>query len=250
MRSHRIRRTYLTETIRERGLQGMERQVSQSGRTYEQLREEIVSWGLPPGTHLNEIRLAERLGVSRTPLREAVQRLARENLVRITPGRGAFVSEIALGDVIHLFQMREAIETYAVRLCARSQNRPHFAELDTEFRNQLAQLTHDSQSEHDDDYYALIARMDQTIDDTLRNPYLLESLMSVRGQLRRLRQLARRTPQRMIETLNEHAAICRAIAEGKEEVAAQELSLHVNNSLRNTLSVLADSVGNPAPARA
>lgn len=250
MRSHRIRQTDLTEAIREWVLQDMEQSVSQSGRTYEQLREEIVSWALPPGNHLNEIRLAERLGVSRTPLREAVQRLARENLVRITPGRGAFVSEIALGDVIHLFQMREAIEAYAVRLCARSQNRPHFAELETEFRNQLAQLTHDSQSEHDENYYALIARMDQTIDDTLRNPYLLESLMSVRGQLRRLRQLAPRTPLRMIKSLNEHAVICRAIAEGNEQVAAQELSLHVNNSLRNTLSVLADSVGNPVPATA
>lgn len=220
--------------------------MSQSVRAYEQLREEIVSWILPPGTHLNETRLAERLGVSRTPLREAIQRLARENLVRISQGRGAFVSEIALGDVIHLYQMREAVESYAARLCARSNRRELFAELQVDFQQQLAHLNTGNSTENDNSYYALIARMDNTIDDTLRNPYIMESLMSLRGQLRRLRQLARRTPLRMMETVNEHAAICRAIADGQEDDAARQVSIHVNNSLHNTLSVLADSVGPPA----
>ena len=80
--------------------------MSQSQRAYEQLRDEIVRWELQPGADLNEVRLAERLSVSRTPLREAVQRLARDGLVTITPGRGALVAQLALQDVVHLFQMR------------------------------------------------------------------------------------------------------------------------------------------------
>ena len=101
----------------------MSERVNQSQCAYEQLRDEIVQWELPPGTHLNEVPLAERLSVSRTPLREAVQRLARDGLVTIIPGRGALVAQLALQDVVHLFQMREALEPYAARLCARNPDR-------------------------------------------------------------------------------------------------------------------------------
>lgn len=198
--------------------------MSQSLKAYEQLREEIVAWDLSPGTHLSEVQLAERLGVSRTPLREAIQRLARENLVRITPGRGAFVSEVALSDVTHLFQMREALETYAVRLCARSDDRSRFATLCEELET--------------GDVYEVIARMDALIDETAGNPYLTEALGSLRGQLRRLRQLAKRSPERLAEATREHVVICRAIADGDEDAAASAVVFHLAKSRYNVFSVL------------
>ena len=142
----------------------MSERVNQSQRAYEQLRDEIVQWELPPGTHLNEVPLAERLSVSRTPLREAVQRLARDGLVTTIPGRGALVAQLALQDVVHLFQMREALEPYAARLCARNSDRREFGELRAAFDDQRGVFEKGSPPDGDyAEYYALIKRMDTAV---------------------------------------------------------------------------------------
>ena len=221
--------------------------TTQSDRAYDLLRVEIVQWQLPPGTHLSEVKLAERLGVSRTPLREAIQRLARDGLVRINPGRGAIVSEIALQDVVHLFQMREALESYASRLCARRPDRGVFCELRVEFEAQREEFTAAARPEGDgyDDYFSLISRLDDATDRGANNPYLLDALAGLRGHLQRLRQIARRRPTRMLETASEHLAICAAICDGDEAQAAQATAVHINNSLRNILAVIAEDVSGP-----
>ncbi|PWV49243.1 GntR family transcriptional regulator [Nocardiopsis sp. L17-MgMaSL7] len=211
--------------------------MGQGELVYERLREEIVEWELAPGTHLNETRLAERLGVSRTPLREALHRLTRDGLVRISPGRGAFVTEIALRDVVHQFQMREALETHAVRLCARAERRTVFSDLEREFLGWRARFE-DGTGGDDADYYALTERLDTAVSEGAANPYLAESLTFVRQHLRRLRRIARRTPDRMALSAREHALICAAVGEGAEDEAARAASAHVNNSLRHILGVM------------
>ncbi len=217
--------------------------MSQSQRAYEQLRDEIVRWEFQPGAHLNEVRLAERLSVSRTPLREAVQRLARDGLVTITPGRGALVAQLALQDVVHLFQMREALEPYAARLCARNSDRREFAKLRAAFEDRRDVFEKGSPPHGDyAEYYALIKRMDTAIDEGSANPYLRESLERLRTHLQRLRQIAKRRPPRMAQTVAEHLAICAAIQDGDETAAVQATALHINNSLRNILAVMTDDV--------
>ncbi|MEU0968485.1 GntR family transcriptional regulator [Streptomyces sp. NPDC005917] len=218
--------------------------VTQSDLAYEELRSEIVHWHLPPGTHLNEVQLAERLGVSRTPLRQAIQRLANEGLVRTFPGRGSQVTEIALQDVVHLFQMREALEPYAARLCARRPDRVRFGGLVADFDEQRAQLDAGGPADGDySRYYALIGELDTAIDDGANNPYLQASLSGLRGHLQRLRQIARRRPSRMLQTVSEHLAICAAIHDGSESEAAQATAAHINNSLRNILAAMVEDVG-------
>lgn len=238
-------------------------------RAYERLREEIVEWRLPPGTHLSEIRLADRLGVSRTPLREALHRLAADNLVKVVPGRGAFVTEISLADVRHLFQLREALETYAVRLCARSPRRAGFDELAREFATHHEALARDSHSGRRDDdrghghgrgrdcdreyaydhdaYYALTERLDAHTDRTAANPHLSAAALPLRAQLRRLRRIARGTPERLARSAEEHLLICTAIAEGDESRAAELTASHIDGSLRNILAALAEGVGRTVP---
>lgn len=221
--------------------------VSQSEQAYERLRDEIVRWELQPGTHLNEVRLAERLSVSRTPLREAIHRLARDGLVTTTPGRGAVVAQLAFQDVVHLFQMREALEPYAARLCARGADRHVFGELRVEFESQRVRLEEGLPPGGDyAEYYALIKRLDTAIDEGANNPYLTDSLSGLRTHLQRLRQIAKRRPPRMLQTVSEHLAICAAIHDGDETVAAQATAVHINNSLRNILAVMTEDVIGPA----
>ncbi|MEU0968483.1 GntR family transcriptional regulator [Streptomyces sp. NPDC005917] len=222
--------------------------MAQSTRAYTELRSLIVRWDLPPGSPLNEVQLAERLGVSRTPLRQAIQCLAHEGLVRLTPGRGAQVSEITLQDVVSLFQMREALETHAARLCARRPDRPRFAELQAAFEAQRTRFEAGEPENGDyGSYYALIAQLDEAIDAGAMNPYLLSSLAGLRGHLERLRQIARWRHARMLQSAAEHQAICAAIQEGNESLAAQAAAVHINNSLRNILAVLAEDVGAVKP---
>ena len=73
------------------------------------LREDIIEWRLPPGTVLGEVEQAERLGVSRTPLREALGRLTAEGLTRTAGGRGVVVTDISLEHIDELFELRETL---------------------------------------------------------------------------------------------------------------------------------------------
>ncbi|MBC7291167.1 MAG: GntR family transcriptional regulator, partial [Actinotalea sp.] len=127
-----------------------------SERVYQALREEIVAWHLPPGTELAEVEQAARWGVSRTPLREALGRLAAEGLAVVGRGRTLVVSQLDADDVVHLFELREALETQAARLAAQRARPEVFAAL-------AGRLAHAGELLDDDDddpdrtrYYALV----------------------------------------------------------------------------------------------
>jgi DNA-binding GntR family transcriptional regulator len=82
----------------------------------DRLREDILAGQLEPGTELSEVALAREFGISRGPLREALGRLASEGLVKVTPRRGAVVTQLSRQEFIDAYQVREALETLAVRL--------------------------------------------------------------------------------------------------------------------------------------
>jgi DNA-binding GntR family transcriptional regulator len=111
---------------------------SQGERAYLLIRDQIVTLRLAPGSVIEEAKLKEELGLGRTPIREALQRLAHENLVTFVPHRGTFVSDINLTDLHRLTEVRTEIEGYAARLAAdratagdREQMQALMAELST-----------------------------------------------------------------------------------------------------------------------
>jgi DNA-binding GntR family transcriptional regulator len=211
-----------------------------SERVYRALRTDIVEWRLQPGDVLTEVDVAARLGVSRTPVREALQWLTREGLVRHTPGRGAVVADVSLDDVLELFQMREALESYAAGLAARSPSASDFEGLRTEFEGAGPRLqSSGSASEDVAWYFDLIDRLDDAVDSATRNARLVRAITETRGHIRRLRRLARLNPSRLQATAAEHQAICEAIAARDEARAVQTTRVHIHNSLHNVLRELA-----------
>jgi DNA-binding GntR family transcriptional regulator len=219
--------------------------MKQGDVVYEHLREDIVEMRLAPGSVLNEVELTERLSVSRTPLREAIQRLAREGLVHTTHGRGTTVAEISLDDVVKLVQMREALEPYAARLCARRSNRSVFEGLRVELEQCRNDLYAGAAEDKYAGYYEHNTRFDDALAEGADNHYLAAALLELRGHLYRLRRLARRRPDRMVATTDEHLAICNAICEGDEVLAVQAASVHIHNSFRNILAALMENVVGP-----
>ena len=89
-----------------------------SAQAYAELRTMIVRLDLAPGDVLREDELRTRLGIGRTPIREALQRLAREHFVTVIPRRGMFVAGIDVGELSMLFETRTVLEPYAARLAA------------------------------------------------------------------------------------------------------------------------------------
>jgi DNA-binding GntR family transcriptional regulator len=204
-----------------------------SDRAYRTLLDEIQSGRLAAGAVLGEVEQAARLGVSRTPLREALGRLAADGLVVQQSPRVTVVSDVDAGDIRELFELRRALEETAARLAAQRGDAAAFALLEHEF----AAATLDG-ADATDAYYGLIARFDTTLDEAVANDYLTSALRTVRTHLVRVRGLARDNPGRLAASVAEHRLIASAIAARDADLAAHATHVHLHNALASILESL------------
>ena len=141
-------------------------------RAYHELRDRIVTLGLPPGRALREEELMRELAIGRTPLREAVKRLALERLVAVQPRRGTFVTDVDSADIVHITEVRTELEGFAAALAADRMQGPWAQEA-------RALLDETKSLSADGDHDALM-RFDQRIHrftwQAAGNPYLCETL--------------------------------------------------------------------------
>lgn len=212
-----------------------------SDRAYAELLRQIQVGALAPGTVLGEVEQASRLGVSRTPLREALRRLAADGLVVQQSPRMTVVSDIDIDDIRSLFEVRRALEETAARLAARRGDAAVFADLAADFAHAVP-----SGKAGREDYYALIARFDAAVDAAAANDYLTAALRTVRTHLGRVRRLARDNPERLAASVAEHRVIADAIAAGDPELAAHATHLHLHHALTSVLAALS---AEPAPVK-
>jgi DNA-binding GntR family transcriptional regulator len=141
-------------------------------RAYAELRSRIVTLRLPPGTLLREDELMRELGIGRTPLREAVKRLALENLVAVQPRSGTFVTGVDAADIIHISEVRAELEAQAAELAARRME-PALRSRAEEMLEQVRELERAADADE-------LMRLDESIHrliwDGSHNPYLIETL--------------------------------------------------------------------------
>ncbi|GAA5196323.1 GntR family transcriptional regulator [Microbacterium jejuense] len=204
-----------------------------SDRAYATLLEEIQSGVLSPGTVLGEVDQAARLGVSRTPLREALGRLAADGLVAQQSPRVTVVTAIDAGDIREIFEVRRALEESAARLAAERGDAAAFAALAHDFARVDLGTARGA-----DGYYALIARFDASLDAAVANDYLTAALRTVRTHLVRVRRLARDNPARLAASVSEHRLIASAIAARDADLAAHATHVHLHNALESILGAL------------
>ncbi|MDQ0924072.1 DNA-binding GntR family transcriptional regulator [Pseudarthrobacter sp. W1I19] len=200
-----------------------------SDRAYTALRDDIVQWRLQPGTLLAEVEQAERLGVSRTPLREALGRLAAEGLTTAAGGRGVVVTDISLEDIDELFELRETLEGKAAALAAQRGDAGTFRKLEADFRAAPSLISNSAPAL--EDYYLLVERLDSAIDTAISNSYLAQAMRSLRVHLVRIRRMAADDAARLRAAAAEHAAIAEAIAIGNPGLAQAATTLHLHRSL-------------------
>jgi DNA-binding GntR family transcriptional regulator len=204
-----------------------------SDRAYETLLAEIQDGDLSPGTVLAEVEQADRLGVSRTPMREALRRLAADGLVVQQSPRVTVVTDVDADDIRSLFEIRRALEEPGARLAAQRGETAVFAALAAEFA--AVELASRGGT---DAYYALIARLDGAIDVAVDNDYMAGALRTVRTHLVRVRRLARDNPERLAASVAEHRLIAEALAERDGDLAAHATHVHLRNALTSILDSL------------
>ncbi|MGV8858756.1 GntR family transcriptional regulator [Rhodoglobus sp.] len=213
--------------------------VRASDRAYQALRDDIVEWRLSPGTILGEVEQAARLGVSRTPLREALSRLITDGLVASQSGRGLVVTDVSVDNIRELFDVRKALEVKAMRLAALHHTGSIFADLEREFDEVPALLARDDSDRSA--YFDLVRRFDAAVDDAVENDYLTGALNSLRTHLVRVRRLAKDNPERLTAAAREHLLIVQAIVARDPELAAHATHVHLHHALTSALATAAES---------
>ncbi len=185
-------------------------------RAYENIEEMIVTLRLSPGTSISEMALSQRLGMSRTPVGEALQRLAREGLVMILPRRGIIVSDLNAKQQLHLLEMRREIDRFIARSAARratSDERRRFEEVAETF--EVSAKTGDEVSfmRADKAFHALFA-------SAAKNEFAISALDLMDSLSRRYWYAHHKQVGDLQLSAKFHAAIAGAIAAGDEAAAA------------------------------
>ncbi|MCU1529650.1 MAG: hypothetical protein JWP75_3413 [Frondihabitans sp.] len=204
-----------------------------SDRAYSILRGDILDWSLRPGAVLAEVEQSLRLGISRTPVREALARLAADGLVEPLGGRGLVVTPVSDANVVELFELRSALERQAAVLAASRRDVDVFVALRDALSRSPELLAQGEPGRRD--YYALVHRFDDAIDSSVANAYLVAALAGVRTHVARLRRLSHDKPERLIEATREHLLIVDAIIAGDAQLAGDATAVHLHNSLRSIL---------------
>ena len=187
------------------------------------LQEEIESGALPPGAPLDERALAARFGVSRTPVREALQQLAALDLVRIAPRQGVTVARLSIGKVRAMLEFIAELEALAAKLAARRVDDDLSHRLDAA----LARCQDAAVAGGAAEYTIANALFHEAIYAGSRNPYLGEQIRHARRMIQRYRIKDFQNKTQIAQSLNDHLKIARAIQNGDEAGAWQAMALHV-----------------------
>ncbi|MBO4401995.1 MAG: GntR family transcriptional regulator [Selenomonadaceae bacterium] len=200
----------------------------------ETLRDAIRRGILEPGERLMEVQLADELGISRTPVREAIRKLEQEGYVIMMPRRGTYVSDVSVSDVKEIFEIRSALESLATGLAARRIEQDELETLQSlliEIEGYIAKNDIDKIVETDIKFHELLYKVS-------RNDRLVAIISNLKEQLARFRTLSMSYPGRLQETLEEHSDMVEAIANGDVSAARDAAEHHMERAEKTLLKAM------------
>ena len=199
--------------------------VSLADQVFEKLENDIISGVYPRGEVLTELKLVEQLGVSRTPIREALRRLEQERLIKDT-GKGSLVLGITVEDLVDIMEIRQRIEGVAAAYATRNMTREGMEEL-----RRISDLQ--------DFYYQKmdlerLREMDDMFHDTIYelsgSTVLCDTLRPLHKKTQRYRKLSEGDKERLSASIGQHKAIFSAIAQGDAELAQRLITEHIETA--------------------
>lgn len=191
---------------------------------YEELKMQILTGAIVPGTRMMEVELAKEIGVSRTPIREAIRKLEKEGLVTIEPRRGAYASQISTEDMVEILEVRQNMEGLAAFFAASRMNDEQMAELKdvSEHYNKAVQ---------DGDMQEMIkydTRFHRIIVESCNNKVLVQMIEQLQELVLRFRYIYYDNFRRAENMPEEHFEILHAIETGNAEAARSAADIHID----------------------
>ena len=190
---------------------------------YEELKREILVGEIAPGTRMMEIELADEMGVSRTPVREAIRKLEKEGLVTIEPRKGAYASDVSIKDMVDVLEVREDLEAMAAAMAAQKVNKDEkqaLIEATMEYKEAV-------ESERTEDIIRCDEKFHQLIVNYSGNKTLIQLFSQVQELALRFRYLYYDDFSRYERMPMEHREIEEAILSGDYEKARVAAGEHV-----------------------
>jgi GntR family transcriptional regulator, rspAB operon transcriptional repressor len=205
-------------------LPALEPRVLLKDVAYGRLKDMIVRGEFEPGRFLSERRLAAQLDMSKTPIRSAVERLANEGLLLVSPQQGIVVAEVSFAEIIDLFEIRTALESFVVTQLAGTLTPERARRLSANLESQLAAAQSGDVVENmrlDTDFHFLLCEFQG-------NREITRVMWRLRDRLARIIVgVLRQRPQRMLESVHEHRAVVEAIVAGDGGRAAEAMRAHL-----------------------
>lgn len=200
------------------------------------LRDAILKGELEPGERLMELDLAEKLGVSRTPIREAIRKLELEGLVKMAPRKGAEVAEITLDDLTDVLEVRKNLEDLAVELSCKkstSEDIEQMKKCHENFKEALKSEDLTVMAEADEAFHNVIY-------NTTRNKRLMQILNNLREQMYRYRLEYIKDKRKRNTLVEEHSKIIQAISDRDVEEAKKAIRTHIVNQEKTIVFNITD----------
>ena len=197
----------------------------------ENIRQAITDGTFSPGERLMEIQLADEMGVSRTPVREAIRKLELEGFVVMIPRRGTYVADISIKDINDIYEIRTSLDVLAASLAAERINEEELArlqELLLEIEKYIPSMNMEKIVELDTAFHDLLYTAS-------RNERLRTIIANLREQLTGIRGRSMSYPGRMASTAEEHRALVAAIAARDVEAAQKAARIHIENAEQTLL---------------
>jgi DNA-binding GntR family transcriptional regulator len=190
---------------------------------HDQIEDLILTGDLGPGARLDEVSLATRFGVSRTPIREALLQLSASGLVELRPRRGAVVAEIGPKRLVEMFEVMAELEATCARLAARRATAEDEKRIEAFHRACAAA----AEAKDEDAYYYENEAFHEAIDAAAHQEFLSEQTRALRKRLKPYRRLQLRARGRVRSSFDEHELIVRSITGSDPEAAADAMRAHV-----------------------
>lgn len=241
----------MTEALRTRAVIGAEAAgegrlpASLADQVYEAVKRMIFEFELMPGARFSEAELTQRLKVSRTPLRQALQRLERQGFLQVLPKTGWFVAPIDFDVMDELYDLRVVLECHAVRLLADQAELPSLQALAEAWLVAPQDRLQDG---------ARVGQLDEVFHSTLvaaaGNREMLRVHQDVTERIRLIRRLDFTQPARVEATYEEHARILRAVISRRRDEAQRLLRAHIEQSKLEVRKITLDALYKAREARA
>jgi len=191
----------------------------------QRLRQMLVEGRIAPGAKLNERELSEVLHVSRTPLREAIKRLAAEGLVELLPNRGAVAVTLSEADVLNTFEVMAGLEAMSGELAAQRITDEELAEIKALHFEMLAAYTRADLSA----YYGLNAQIHRAINAAAKNPVLTATYNQVNARLQALRFRSNQDGAKWKRAVKEHEKMIEALSAHDADALRAVMLTHLDN---------------------